>query len=244
MPRDTISTDAMAEASRDRAEFSGHGQAKGAAGYRPDNDEHIENLLNGFGETTIINKTDKGFTDITIGASWDNIEVQKAGFFGKLIKKATRQGIDIDVGCLYELHDGSRGALQAFGNMYGNYDSAPFIRLSGDERTGDKEGDDEGIHINGTRWAEIKRLVVYIYIYSGHANWAEIKPKVTIRIPGEQPLSIVPAIKKNNLPVCAVAAIENDNNSIKFTNYGEYFPGHAEMDRAYGFGLSWDDGQK
>ncbi len=244
MPRDTISTDAMAEASRNRAEYSGHGQAKGAAGYRPDNDEHIENLLNGFGETTIINKTDKGFEDIVVGASWDNIEVQKAGFFGKLLKKATKQGVDIDVGCLYELHDGSRGALQAFGNMYGNYDSTPFIHLSGDERTGDKEGDDEGIHINGTRWADIKRLVVYVYIYSGQANWAEIKPKVTIRIPGEQPLTITPAIKKNNLPVCAVAAIENDNNSIKFTNYGEYFPGHAEMDRAYGFGLSWDDGQK
>jgi tellurite resistance protein TerA len=244
MPRDTISTDAMAEASRNRAEFSGHGQAKGAAGYRPDNDEHIENMLNGFGETTIINKTEKGFEDIAIGASWDNIEVQKAGFFGKLLKKATKQGIDIDVGCLYELHDGSRGALQAFGNLFGTYDSAPFIRISGDERTGNKEGDDEGIHINGTRWPEIKRLVVYIYIYSGQANWDEIRPKVTIRIPGEQPLTIVPAIKKNNLPVCAVAAIENDNNSIKFTNYGEYFPGHAEMDRAYGFGLSWDDGQK
>lgn len=244
MSRDTISTDAMAEASRNRAEFSGHGKAKGAAGYRPDNDEHIENLLNGFGETMIVQKPDKGFDDIVIGASWDNIVVQEAGFFGKLLKKATKQGVDIDVGVLYEMQDGTRGALQAFGDLYGDYDSAPFIRISGDERTGNKQGDDEDIHVNGQKWADIKRLVVYIYIYAGVGNWETIKPKITIRIPGEQPLTITPAIKKTDLPVCAVAAIENDNNAIKFTNYGEYFPGHAEMDRAYGFGLKWDDGQK
>lgn len=244
MPRDTISTDALSEASRDRSEFSGHGKAKGAAGYRPDNEEHIENLLNGFGETIVISKPDKGFEDIVIGASWDNIEVQQAGFFGKLLKKATRQGIDIDVGCLYELQDGNRGALQAFGELFGNYDQAPYIHLSGDERTGDKEGDDEGIHVNGEKWNQIRRMIVYVYIYSGANDWETIKPKITVLIPGEQPLVITPAIKKTDLPVCAIASIENVDGSIRFTNFGEYFPGHAEMDRAYGFGLRWDDGHK
>lgn len=246
MPRDTISTDAMTEASRSRAEFSGHGKAAGAAGYRPDNEEHIENMLNGFGETMIIQKPEKGFEDIVIGASWDNIEVQQAsGLFGKFFKKITQQGIDIDLGCLYELHDGTRGCLQAFGDMFGAYDEAPYIHLSGDERTGDKEGDDEGIHVNGRQWPQIKRMIVYIYIYSaGDFNWEAIRPKITIRIPGEQPLVITPAIKKTGLPVCAVASIENERDAIKFTNYGEYFPGHAELDRAYGFGLSWDDGRK
>ncbi len=246
MPRDTISTDSMSEASRNRAEYSGHGNAKGAAGYRPDNEEHIENMLNGFGETLVVQKPEAGFDDIVIGASWDNIEVEQAsGLFGKFFKKVTKQGIDIDLGCLYELQDGSRGCLQAFGDMYGEYDNAPYIHLSGDERTGDKEGDDEGMHINGTQWSQIKRLVVYVYIYSGgDFNWETIRPKVTIRIPGEQPLVITPAIKKTDLPVCAVASIENEREAIKFTNFGEYFPGHAELDRAYGFGLSWDDGSK
>ena len=244
MPRDTISTDSMAEASRNRAEFSGHGNAKGAAGYRPDNEEHVENLLNGFGETMVVQKPDKGFDDIVIGAAWDNVEVEQAGFIGKLLKKVTKQGVDIDVGCLYELQDGSRGCLQAFGDMFGDYNNAPYISITGDERTGDKEGDDEGIHVNGQQWSQIKRMVVYVYIYSGEFNWETIKPKITIRIPGEQPLVVTPAIKKTDLPVCAVAGIENDRDAIKFTNFGEYFPGHAEMDRAYGYGLQWDDGQK
>lgn len=245
MPRDTISTDSMSEASRNRAEFSGHGNAKGAAGYRPENEEHVENLLNGFGETLIVQKPENGFDDIVIGASWDNIAVQESGFFGKLLKKATKQGVDIDLGCLYEMQDGTRGCLQAFGDMFGEYDAAPFIHLSGDERTGDKEGDDEGMHINGQKWDQIKRLVVYVYIYSAaEFNWENIRPKITIRIPGEQPLVVTPAIKKTDLPVCAVAGIENERGAIRFTNFGEYFPGHAELDRAYGFGLKWDDGHK
>lgn len=244
MPRDTISTDSMSEASRNRADYSGHGSAKGAAGYRAENEEHVENLLNGFGETHVISPPAEGFNDIAVAASWDNIEVQEAGLIGKILKKVTKKGIDIDLGCLYELHDGSRGCLQAFGEMFGSYDSAPYISLSGDERTGNKEGDDEAMHINGKKWSDIKRLLIYVYIYSGEANWDAIKPHVHIRMPSEQPLKITPAIKKTDLPVCAIAGIENANGGIRFTNYGEYFPGHAEMDRAYGFGLEWDDGQK
>lgn len=244
MPRDTISTDALSEATRDRSEFSGHGGAKGAAGYRADNEEHVENLLNGFGETLVINAPDQGFEDIVVAASWDNIQVKEAGLISKLVKKVTKQGVDIDLGCLYELQDGSRGCLQAFGEMFGAYDDTPYMNISGDERTGDKEGDDESIHINGKKWSEIRRLMVYVYIYSGDVNWDQIRPQIHIRMPGEQPLTITPAIKKNDLPVCAIAAIENIDNNIKFTNFGEYFPGHAEMDRAYGYGLRWDDGEK
>jgi tellurite resistance protein TerA len=113
----------------------------------------------------------------------DNIEVQDAGLIGKILKKVTKKGIDIDLGCLYELHDGSRGCLQAFGEMFGNYDNAPYISLSGDERTGNKEGDDEAMHINGKKWPDIKRLLVYVYIYSGEANWDVIKPQVHIACP-------------------------------------------------------------
>lgn len=244
MPRDTISTDALSEATRDRSEFSGHGKAKGAAGYRADNEEHVESLLNGFGETIVINAPDNGFEDIVVAASWDNIQVKEAGLIGKLVKKVTKQGVDIDLGCLYEMQDGSRGCLQAFGEMFGEYDDAPYMNISGDERTGDKAGDDESMHINGKKWSEIRRLMIYVYIYSGDVNWDKVRPKIHIRMPGEQPLTITPAIKKNDLPVCAIAAIENINNNIKFTNFGEYFPGHAEMDRAYGYGLRWDDGEK
>jgi tellurite resistance protein TerA len=47
-----------------------------------------------------------------------------------------------------------------------------------------------------------------------------------------------------NLGICAIAGLENVRNGIKLTNHTEYFPGHAEMDRAFGYGLEWDNGTK
>ena len=120
----------------------------------------------------------------------------------------------------------------------------PFISLSGDERTGDKEGHDEYLLINGHKWSEVKRVLVYIYIYKGVPNWSHIKPQVVIDVPGENDLYVTLNVYDDSLAVCAVGELENIRGGIRLTNRTEYFPGHEEMDRAYGFGLDWDDGVK
>lgn len=234
----------LAEANRSRAEFSGHGKSKGAAGYREMADNPDSPYLSQTGQTAVMNQPEGGFNTIKIGAAWDNILVQNAGLLNKLLKKATKQGVDIDLGCLYELEDGSRGCVQAFGEMLGAYDQSPFISLSGDERTGDAAGEDEFIRINGTHWNDVKRLLVYVYIYRGGANWADIKPMIKLSVKGEIPMIVVPDVQMSELAVCAVAMVENVRGGIRLTNHTEYFPGHAEMDRAFGFGLEWADGSK
>lgn len=234
----------MAEASRSRARFSGHGNSKGAAGVRSEDENGESELLSGPGETAIINPQEGGFGKIKIGAAWDNILVQQSGFLGKLLKKTMHKGVDLDLGCLYEMHDGQRGAVQAFGDLYGNYDAPPYIALSGDERTGDAEGDDEYIIVNGSHWPDIKRLLVYVYIYEGAPDWRSIKPQIHVDVPGEVPLIVKPQMERSELNVCAIAGLENIRNGIKLSHYTEYYPGHAEMDRAFGFGLQWDDGEK
>lgn len=244
MTRETLSTDSIAEATRDRSQYSGHGNAKGSAGYRTDGDIH-GTFLNRTGETAVINPHKDGtYGHIHIGASWDNVRKKDKGFFRKLLRKKEEKGVDIDLGCLYELSNGERGAIQAFGNLYGALDNAPHIAHSGDERTGNKRGEDEYLEINGAKWGEIKRILLYVYIYNGSRRWAEIRPEINIDIAGESPLLAIPSVHKENLSVCAVAGLENVRGGIKITNYSEYFPGHAEMDRAFGFGLQWDDGKK
>lgn len=230
------STDSISEATQERAEFSGHKNAKGAAGYR--------DSLSGDGQTAIIQAEPSGFGRIRIGAAWDNITLSDAGFFSRLIKKITREGIDIDLGCLYEMKDGRRGCIQAFGDMFGDFDHVPFISLSGDERTGNASGDDEFMKINGKHWNEINRILIYVYIYHGQGDWSMIRPNITVSVGDEAPLLVVPQVRKSELSVCAIATLENTDDSIRITNHTEYFPGHAEMDRAYGFGLEWDDGRK
>lgn len=239
------SQSSIMDATRSRAKFSGHGAALGAAGYRvasdhPDNCEFLEEP----GGFVAINTPNEGFEDIMIGVAWDNVLVEESGFFGKLFKKARKVGIDLDIGCLYEMQDGTRGAIQAFGEKFGDFDNFPYISLSGDERTGDADGHDEYIMVNGAHWDKIKRILVYIYIYEGAPSWSQIKPQIVVDVPGENDLYVTLKAHNDALALCAVGELENVRGGIKLTNRTEYFPGHSEMDRAYGFGLNWDEGVK
>lgn len=248
MSRDQSSADSLIQATRSRAQFSGHGNAKGAAGLRVKGDGRPGEFLSDPGETAIINPHEHGYEMINIGLAWDNVSPSgnEKGFLKRLLGRTPvmPRGVDLDLGCLYELKNGQRGCIQAFGEMFGDLENAPYINLSGDERTGDAEGDDESILVNGAHWPDIKRLLLYVYIYDGVPDWSTVRPQVQVRVPGEPPLVVTPNISRKELAVCAVATLENIRGGIRLTNHTEYFPGHAEMDRAFGFGLSWADGQK
>ncbi len=234
----------LREATRSRASFSGHGNSKGAAGHRevsfdPDNAEELRTP----GQSIAVSPKE-GFDQILLAAQWDPITVQNKGFLKKLVKPTSQKHVDLDLGCLYELHDGTRGAIQAFGEKFGQYDERPYIQLSGDERTGHTEGHDEQIHINGAHWTKVKRILVYVYIYGGATNWKAVNPKVFVDVPGEEDLVLTLGAHNDVLAVCAIGGLEQIRGGIKLTNYTEYFPGHQEMDRAFGYGLDWGDGQK
>lgn len=239
------SSNSMIDATRSRAKFSGHGGALGASGYR-EASNHPENcdFLSDPGQSISVNPGPNGFEKIMIGVAWDNIQVQEAGFFNKMFKKVRNVGVDLDLGCLYEMKDGTRGCIQAFGKKFGNYALPPYIQLSGDERTGNSDGHDEYILVNGAHWNDIKRLLVYIYIYEGAPRWSMIRPQIVLDVPGENDLVVTLGAHNDALALCAVGGLESVRGGIKLTNYTEYFPGHEEMDRAFGYGLEWADGQK
>ena len=235
----------LADANRERGTFSSHGASKGQAGY-VDPDDHGVNIdfLGRRGDSLSVSPGKEGFGDITIGAAWDTRVVMDPSFFGRMFHRKKEVAIDLDLGCLYELQDGHRGAVQAFGTQMGAYNEMPFVSLSGDEREGKKQGDDEALHVNGVQWPKIKRLLIYVYIYKGALDWAAVKPQIQVRVPGQNPMVVTIGSHHKNLGICAIAGLENVRNGIKLTNHTEYFPGHAEMDRAFGFGLEWDNGTK
>lgn len=236
----------ISEANRDRAEFSRYG-GMGAAGFISPYDAHQQGkFLTKPGEISIVNAPAGGLTDFEIGVAWDNVVVERELSFLKRFfkKKIAKAGVDIDLGCLYELKNGKRGAMQAFGEYHGAYDEAPYISLSGDERRGDREGPDETILVNGAHWDQIERILIYVYIYGGVENWSAVKPQIQVRVPNEQPMVVTLNAKKTEMALCAVAKIANIRGGIRMTSILEYFPGHAEMDRAFGYGLEWEDGTK
>lgn len=248
MPQNDFPTsqDSLSDADRSVNEFSGVDGALGQAGVH-DTSVRLplrdDSILARPGDTTVISPTDTGFGEIYIGCGWNVRKTPMPGLLGWTGLKRTRK-VDLDLGCLYELNDGTRGGLQALGAENGSLDQPPFIWLSHDERTGKHSGDDEFIRLNGAHWPEFHRVLIYTYIYDGAADWSDVAPDLTLKIPGAQIVHVHPMIKRANLAVCAVALIEQIRGGMKITNLTEYFPGQAEMDRAYGFGVQWEDGIK
>ena len=155
----------------------------------------------------------------------------------------TPEPIDLDLGCLYEMRDGRRGIIQALGKHFGSLAEHPYISLDGDDRTGDSEGG-ENLRINGARIPEIKRVLVYTFIYEGAANWQEAKGVVTLRYPGSEDL-IVRLDEYDYRKMCAIALLENnDGESFTVQKLVRYFAGHRPMDEEYHWGLHWVAGSK
>lgn len=245
MPVENVSQDALSEADRTRNRFSTYQGALGEAGYREINTSMKEtDFLGTPGEAIALTPGPNGFGEIYVGCAWNLRQDQDRSFFGKLFKRTKNIKVDIDLGCLYELQNGTKGALQALGREDGHFESAPFIRLSHDERTGASPGDDEFMRINGTEWRHLKRVILYAYIYEGAPDWSRVRPEIGVKIAGHNNMSVKPKAHLQNMAVIAIALIENIRDGFKMTNLTEYFPGQAEMDRAYGFGLQWDDGLK
>ena len=244
MSRETLSQDSITKATKSRAKKSDHGGA-GAGGYTQAGMDNETRSIDGDITQNILNFQAEGSRKIRIGLGWNNIIMQQAeGLFSQLIKKIKKTGVDLDLGCLYELKNGDRGCLQAFGEMYGSYSNAPFIKHAGDERTGDSEGLDEEMFVNGDKWDEIERILVYCYIYDGPQVWEKIIPDVCVTVPGHEAVHFKLTSYKDTRPICALVSLKNENGGIALQAHAEYYRGHPDMDRAFGFGLNWEEGEK
>ncbi len=182
-----------------------------------------------------------GHGRIVCNLNWNAGEKRAKGFFGSFLGKS--KPIDLDLGCLYELSDGSKGVVQALGDLFGAFDFEPYINLAGDDRSG-TSADGEFMYINGDNLSKIRRICVFAYIYEGVANWAEIDGVVTVTIPGQPMIEVRLDASENNLNMCAIAMIENDNGKLKITKLGKYYSGHRELDKKHKWGMKWVTGSK
>lgn len=202
-------------------------------------------------------KGGQSYGRIRINLNWNQgaAPVQAAkpasgGFMDKLFSKPAglAKGVDLDIGCLFEMSDGAKSAVQALGNTWGAYERPPYIHLEADDRTGNISSG-ENLYINGAHFDQIKRVLIYAFIYEGVPNWAATDGMVTIEIPG-QPAVEVKLDSGSNERMCAIAMLENQGGNLQVTKLVEYFGGlgkvsaHQVMDQRYGFGLNWSAGRK
>jgi tellurite resistance protein TerA len=199
------------------------------------------------------NAASRGFGRIRVNLNWNrNPSVaqpeQKGGLFGMFGGARKSNGIDLDLGCLYELADGTPGGVQALGDSWGSFDSRPFIKLDSDDRTGTNTGG-ENLFINGDQFDQVKRILVFTFIYQGVPNWAATDAVVTIEVPDNAPVEV--RLDHGGAGgMCAIASIENRNGQLQVTKLVDYIvsdgkmSNHEAMGRKYDFALRWARGSK
>ncbi|MEO6352105.1 MAG: TerD family protein [Burkholderiaceae bacterium] len=198
----------------------------------------------------------RGFGRIRVNLNWNQAALpaaapQKTGFLNKILGSAQPKsggGIDLDLGCLFQMADGSPGCVQALGNSWGNFNQQPFVHLEGDDRSGTNT-DGENLFINGDQLNQIKRILIFTFIYEGAPNWAATNGVVSIEAPGQAPVE-VRLDNGTDASMCAIAMIENNGGKLQITKLVEYFKqaggksAHELVNDHFGFGLRFKRGSK
>jgi tellurite resistance protein TerA len=180
-----------------------------------------------------------GSGPVRINLNWNQAQ---AGGGGGLFKRRSG-GIDLDLGCLYELADGSKGVVQALGNSFGSLTSPPWVQLDKDDRSGTST-DGENLFVSDEHSADIKRLAVFAFIYEGVPNWSQADGRVTIHPPSGAPVTIELNETQDGQIMCGVCLVHGGRDGFTIQREVQYVAGHHFLDELYGWGMSWQRGRK
>ncbi|MGZ3098907.1 TerD family protein [Streptomyces sp. H62] len=151
--------------------------------------------------------------------------------------------VDLDLGCLYELQDGTRGVVQPLGGFLGDVNAPPYVKLSGDDRFGSASG--ETIYVNLDHKDAIKRLLLFAYIYDQTPAFDRTHAIVTLYPSNGPRIEIGLDERHPQARSCAVVMIENVKGEILVRREVKFVYGfQGELDRLYGWGLQWGRGHK
>lgn len=191
------------------------------------------NLTKGH-KVSLKKSSSEGLGEILVNLNWNS---SPKGLFSKLF--GGNAGIDLDLGCLYELKDGKKGLIQALGKHFGNLADEPYIALDGDDRTGASAAG-ENLRIDGNMVSKFKRILLYTYIYEGVTNWQQADATVTIKYPGAEDLIVKMDSYNTKNRVCALALLENVNDeTFSVEKLVQFYPGQQGMDQAFHWGFKW-----
>ncbi|MFF7632016.1 Tellurium resistance [Kitasatospora sp. NPDC008050] len=153
------------------------------------------------------------------------------------------ENVDLDLACMYELTDGTRGVVQPLGKFFGDLQHPPYIKLSGDDKYGAPSG--ETMYINLEKKDQFRRLLIFVYIYDGTPAFDQTHAQIQIVPPSGPRLEINLDERAAAARSCAVVLIENKDGELMARREVRYVHGfQSDLDRLYGFGMEWQRGYK
>lgn len=157
--------------------------------------------------------------------------------------------LDLDLGALYELADGTKGVVQALGNAFGDLHRPPWVHLDGDDRTGAvAAGENLTVNLDHTR--DFRRVLVFVTLYEGAADFSGLHATVTLRAQHGAPVTFSLDECDVPSPVCALALLTQGPDGLVVHREARCLvPGRRSgpqraLDEAYGWGLRWTPGRK
>jgi len=148
--------------------------------------------------------------------------------------------IDLDLGAFVELNNGQKALVQALGNRL---DFSPYIKLLEDDRSGTSV-DGEWLHIDGDNIQDVKRIIIFAFIYEGTPNWSKANAQVTLHVPDMGPIESKLTEESRSKRFCAIAEITVNNGKVQVEQLNKLFDGHKDCDQHFGWGFSWTEGRK
>ncbi|MEU0225483.1 TerD family protein [Streptomyces sp. NPDC006284] len=186
---------------------------------------------------------------LRVNLNWE-VRKQFSGWARKLGRPvALHDDLDLDLCCLYELTDGSKGVVQALGNAFGALHQPPFIHLDGDDRTGAVTSG-ENLTVNLDHKQHFRRVLVFVTIYEGARSFADLHATVTLQPQYGAPIDF--SLDECTVPstVCALALITSTGSDLVVQREARYLvpergvSPQRTVDHAYGWGMNWTPGRK
>jgi tellurite resistance protein TerA len=179
---------------------------------------------------------------LRVNLNWNARPAERGGLFRK-----APPSLDLDLGCLYEFTDGSKGVVQALGN---SFTAAPrdvsesVIWLDKDDRSG-TNAEGENLFVN-LRYADrLRRVLVFALIYEGAPNWAEAQGVVTLFPASGPQVEVRLDDPREGARICGIAMIEGGGGDVSVRREVNYvMGGQRALDETYGWGMRWTAGRK
>jgi len=194
--------------------------------------------------TVSLTKRGQSSGQLRVNLNWNARPSAPSGGFLKRAMAASSPAIDLDLGCLYELTDGSKSVVQALGGSFRNLEPGPpVVWLDGDDRSGSNSGG-ENLYVDLGQLARIKRILVFAFIYEGAANWAAADGVVTLFPAQGAPIEVRLDESRQGSSMCAIALLENRGGELVVNREVQFHSGQSALDQAYGWGMKWKAGRK
>jgi len=149
---------------------------------------------------------------------------------------------DVDLGCLYETIDGSRGSVQAVGDAFGCQEQPPHIALRADDTTGHSERGEELVI---ARPDLVHFAVVFASVYVGAGDFQGVGTELIVRHEQlDADIRVLLASPDPGLRWCAILACGTSGGQFAIVHQQRYFLSARHADRHYGFHLDWRSGIK